>query len=350
MSRGEEAVSRSMPRSPADKRPTLKDLAREAGVSLASASYAVNGNGSVGEQTRAHILEVAQRIGYRQNVAARVMKTGRSGNLALVLPDLTNPFFPTLAQALFRSARARGYGMFLIDTEGNEDLEHAALSTVSDIGVDGLVWFPIRDKDTSQGVLAHMPTVVLDRTVPGFAAIGVDYLDAGRLAARHLLDAGHRRIGIISGPGDVVSMRDRCEGAQTLIEAEGALAFRVENAFSVDLEPQVLDALQHGGATAIFAAADVIAIGALRHAQALGLRVPGDLSILGFDDIPLAEQSMPPLSTIELPVETIAAAALDALLADIEAASRTASRPAIMVATSLVERATVGTPGIYAPS
>ena len=87
----------SMPDASPTRRPTLKDLAREAGVSLASASYAVNGNGSVGEQTRAHILAVAQRIGYRQNVAARAMKTGRSGTLALVVPDLANPFFPALA-------------------------------------------------------------------------------------------------------------------------------------------------------------------------------------------------------------------------------------------------------------
>ncbi|MFC4256806.1 LacI family DNA-binding transcriptional regulator [Croceibacterium xixiisoli] len=333
-----------MSRNSSDKRPTLKDLAREAGVSLASASYAVNGTGSVGEQTRAHILEVAQRIGYRQNLAARVMKTGRSGNLALVLPDLTNPFFPTLAQALFRSARARGYGMFLIDTEGNEELEHSALSRVSDIGVDGLVWFPIRDKDTSQGVLKHMPAVVLDRTVPGFAAVGVDYHDAGRLAARHLLDMGHRRIGIISGPGDVASMRDRCDGAQALIAAEGELAFRVENAFSVDLEPPVIDALLHSDATAIFAAADVIAIGVLRHAQARGLQIPRDLSVLGFDDIPLADQQIPPLSTIELPVETIATTAVEALLAQLEADGPKTLPAMPLVTTNLVERRTVAAP------
>ncbi|MET1755819.1 LacI family DNA-binding transcriptional regulator [Novosphingobium sp. RD2P27] len=302
-----------MPNTPSNRRPTLKDLAREAGVSLASASYAVNGNGSVGEQTRAHILSVAQRIGYRQNSAARAMKTGRSGTLALLVPDLTNPFFPALAQAVFRAARAAGYTMFLIDTEGNEALEQAALAKGVDLGVDGIAWFPIRDKDTSAGVLARTPVVVLDRTVPGYAAIGIDYLDAGRIAARHLLDAGHRRIGIISGPTDIASMRDRCDGAEALICGEGALAFRVENAFSTDLEPHAQAAITGGGATAVFAAADVIAIGALRYAQANGLRVPEDVSILGFDDIPLAEQSLPPLSTIELPIEDIAQHAISEL-------------------------------------
>jgi len=333
-----------MPDSPSNRRPTLKHLAREAGVSLASASYAVNGNGSVGEQTRAHILAVAQRIGYRQNVAARAMKTGRSGTLALILPDLTNPFFPTLAQAMFRAARAAGQAMFLIDTEGNETIEHAALAKATDLGVDGIVWFPIRDKDTSQGVVERTPVVILDRTVPGYAAVGVDYLGAGRTAARHLLDAGHRRIGIISGPTDIASMRDRCDGAEAVIRAEGHLAFRIPNAFSIDLEPEVQAALTARRATAVFAAADVIAIGVLRHAQASGLCVPEDLSILGFDDMPWAEQSIPPLSTIELPVEEMAARAIQ-MLGDLIAATQPPAIPATFrISTEVVCRHSVGRP------
>jgi LacI family transcriptional regulator len=327
----------TMPDTPSSRRPTLKDLAREAGVSLASASYAVNGNGSVGEQTPAHILAVARGIGYRQNSAARAMKTGRSGTLALLVPDLANPFFPALAQAVFRAARSAGYTMFLIDTEGNEALEQAALARAVDLGVDGIVWFPIRDKDTSSGVLGRTPVVVLDRTVPGYSAIGIDYLDAGRIAARHLLDAGHRRIGIISGPADIASMRDRCDGAELLIRAEGALAFRVSNAFSTDLEPHAQAVLTHGGATAVFAAADVIAIGALRHAQANGLRVPEDISVLSFDDIPLAEQSRPPLSTIELPVEDVAQCAIAELTEQVDGPGRRAIRT-VQTRTRLIPR------------
>jgi LacI family transcriptional regulator len=328
-----------LPDTPSGRRPTLKDLSREAGVSLASASYAVNGNGSVGEQTRVHILEVAQRIGYRQNVAARAMKTGRTGALALIVPDLTNPFFPSLAQAIFRAARASGYATFLIDTEGNEVLEQAALAKAVDLGLDGIVWFPIRDKDTSNGVLTRTPVVVLDRTVPGYATVGVDYVEAGRIAARHLLDAGHRRIGIITGPTDIASMRDRCNGAEALIRAEGKLAFRVGNAFSSDLEPQARAALDAGEATAVFAAADVIAIGAVRWIQAKGLRVPEDVSILGFDDIPLAEQCLPALSTIELPVEDMAERAIAMLVAQIALPQDLALPMAAAVPTRLVLRA-----------
>lgn len=330
-----------MARDPASRRPTLKDLAREAGVSLTSASYAVNGNGSVGEQTRAHILEVAQRIGYRLNVAARAMKTGRSGTLGLVLPDLGNPFFPSLAQALFRRARDHGYGMFLVDTEGSEPLEASALAMVTGMGVDGVAWFPIRDKDTSEGVLARMPAVVLDRTVDGYDMVSVDYVEAGRIAARHLLDMGHRRIGIITGPTDVVSMRDRCEGAEALIRAEGALAFRVGNAFSLDLEPEARAAIDAGKATAIFAAADVIALGAIRYAAARGIRVPDDLSILGFDDIPGSDQSAPPLSTIEIPVEEIARESVDLLVGSIRPEGDASPRRKIALGARLVSRASV---------
>jgi LacI family transcriptional regulator len=327
-----------LPDTPSERRPTLKDLAREAGVSLASASYAVNGNGSVGEQTRIHILEVAQRIGYRQNVAARAMKTGRTAALALIVPDLTNPFFPSLAQAIFRAARASGYATFLIDTEGNEVLEQAALAKAVDLGLDGIVWFPIRDKDTSNGVLTRTPVVVLDRTVPGYATVGVDYVEAGRIAIRHLLDAGHRRIGIITGPTDIASMRDRCDGAEALIRAEGKLAFRVGNAFSSDLEPEARAALDAGESTAVFAAADVIAIGAVRWIQAKGLRVPEDMSILGFDDIPQAEQCLPALSTIELPVEDMAERAIAMLVAQIALPQDLALPMAAAVQTRLVLR------------
>jgi LacI family transcriptional regulator len=135
-------------------------------------------------------------------------------------------------------------------------------------------------------------------------------------------------------------MRDRCDGAEALIRAEGLLAFRVRNAFSVDLEPEARTAITTGGATAVFAAADVIAIGALRHAQASGLRVPEDLSVLGFDDIPLAEQSLPSLSTIELPVEEMAERALS-MLAERIAAPRPHDAEIFRIGTGLVPRASV---------
>lgn len=324
----------------ATKRPTLKELASEAGVSVASASYALNGTGSVGEKTREHILEVARRIGYRQNAAARAMKIGRSGTMGLVVPDLTNPFFPSLAQSVIQTARGHGYGVFVTDTEGDEALEGAALAMLADRGVDGVIWFPVRDRDTSGGVLEGIPTVVVDRNLPGFDGVVADCAEGGRQAARHLLDNGHRRIGIISGPDDILSMRQRCEAARAAIEAEGELAFFTHNAFSIDLEPAVAQALDDAGATAVFAGADVIAVGVLRHLAATGRRAPEHLSVIGFDDIPWSELTTPPLTTVDLPLQSMANEAVEALVRKIERG--TSARRIVTVGTEVVVRATVG--------
>jgi LacI family transcriptional regulator len=129
------------------RRATLKEVARAAGVSLASASYAVNGTGSLGDATRNHILAVAQRLGYRQNQTARAMRTGKTGAIGLVLPDLTNPFFPTLAQSVIQTARQRAYSVFVTDTEGSPELETESIRLLVEHGVDGIVWFPIGDKN-----------------------------------------------------------------------------------------------------------------------------------------------------------------------------------------------------------
>jgi LacI family transcriptional regulator len=300
------------------KRPTLKELAKEAGVSVASASYALNGNGSVGAQTRQHILEVAKRIGYRQNSAARTLKSGRSGAVGLVLPDLTNPFFPSFAQAVIQTARDQGYSVFLVDTEGSESVERDSLQMLADRGVDGVIWFPIRDEDTSAGALADVPTVVVDRYLEGFDSVLADYAGGGRLAAEHLLAAGHRRIGVITGPEDIQSMRERCDAAVQAIEKQGVLAFKAVNAFSIDLEPSVVEAIDTGGATAVFAGADVIAIGVIRHLAAKARPAPQSLSIIGFDDIPWSELNSPALTTVEMPLHAMAIEAVQTLVQRIE--------------------------------
>src|SRR6187431_1207756 len=127
------------------KRATLKEVAKVANVSLASASYAVNGTGSLGEATREHILQVAQKLGYRQNMSARAVRTGKTGTIGLVLPDLTNPFFPVLAQSVIQTARQHSHSVFVTDTEGSPALEVESVRLLVEHGVDGIVWFPIGD-------------------------------------------------------------------------------------------------------------------------------------------------------------------------------------------------------------
>ena len=334
-------MAEDMPEKP--RRVTLKDVAREANVSLGSASYAINGNGSVDERTRAHILKVAQTLGYRQNLAAQAMRTGRTRALGLVLPDFSNPFFTALAQFVVRSARAQGYSVFITDTEGSEALEREALNVLAERGVEGVVWFPIRDANTAGALAEDMPIVVMDRTLPGLEAVQADYRGGGRQAAEHLLALGHRRIGLVSGPRDVISVRERVRGAREAIEDGGGdVVFTVGDAFAFDLDPDVIAAVTGRQATAVICGADLIALGVMRCAIAAGVRVPQDLSVVGFDDIPWAQLSTPPLTTVEMPIEDMAAEAVETLLRRID--GRGQSRRQVVFATTLIVRASTGAP------
>jgi len=318
------------------KRVTLKDVARAADVSLASASYALNGTGSLGDTVRAHILKVAGDLGYRRNLSARAMRTGRTGAIGLVVPDFTNPFFTALAQFVMRSARQAGYCVFVTDTENSEALEQEAFRRMIDRGVDGVVWFPIRDVNTVEAESRRVPTLLIDRAIPGFAAIRADYAGGGRRAAEHLMAQGHTRIGIISGPLEVASMRARVDGAAAALGDR--LVFNVASAFSMELEPEALAAVRARKATAIFAGTDLIALGVIRTGQAAGLNVPGDLAVIGFGDMPWAQMANPPLSSIEMPLEDMAAEAVDALLRRI--AGETAPRETVFETTLIARQST----------
>lgn len=330
------------------RRPTLKDVARAAGVSLASASYAVNGSGSVGEATRAHILQVAAGLGYRPNTSAKAMKTGRTGVLGLVLPDLTNPFFPSLAQAVLQTARRQGYNVLLADTGGAPEEERTAIRFLIDQGVDGLLWFPIDDSNPKGRrpvpEMDRIPVVVLDRNLPDYDVVLADYALGGRLAAEHLIAAGHVDIGVISGPQAASSARERADGAVQILQQQARVVWRVENAFALDLDPAVKAALDQRTVTAVIAGSDMIAIGVMRHLQTLGLTVPDDVSVIGFDDIPWAALNAPPLTTIDMPIEAMAVSAIETLVQRVADGPGARSRTVFDV--SLVGRASVRAMGL----
>lgn len=318
------------------KRVTLKEVAKAAGVGLASASYAVNRTGSLGEDTRAHILKVAEELGYRQNLAARAARTGRTGAIGLVVPDVTNPFFPSLVQSVVQRARQNHYNVFVTATEGEHEQEAEVIRQLIDRGVDGIIWFPIDDENSIERIVTDLPIIVLDRTISGFECIQADYSEGGRLACEHLLTLGHSKIGIVSGPLDTRSMKKRCEAAQDTVSRSGELAFFVENAFSTELSSTVMEAIASKKATALFCASDLIAVGVMRYARQIGILVPDELSIVGFDDIPWAEYCTPSLTTIEMPVDEMANEAVDAVIRKIEGESDSNRR--VVFGVSLIER------------
>jgi LacI family transcriptional regulator len=293
---------------------TLKQVAEAAGVSLATASYSLSNGGSVGLQTRERVKAVAQRLGYRPNLFAKAMRTGRSGTIGLVLPDLTNPFFPQLAQSVMVAARDAGHDVLLIDTLGSKQAECQSIESLVRRGVEGLVWFPIDDTMPAELSLNAVPTVVVDRSLEGLDCVVADFESGGRMAAELVLAAGHRRIGIVAGPKAVLSARQRAEGARKALQATRSLVWEVEAAFSADLDDQVADHLARRDVTALVAASDLVAMGLMKELRRLGLRVPQDVSVVGFDNIPWSEWCNPPLTTIDIPVSEMGAEAVHLLL------------------------------------
>lgn len=319
---------------------TLKDVAEAAGVSLATASYALSDGGSIGQQTRARVKQVAADLGYRPNLSAKAMRTGRTGAIGLVLPDLTNPFFPQLAQTVIVAARDAGLDVFLTDTLGSRETERQAIQALKRRGIDGLIWFPIDDLSPGEALHPGVPTVILDRTVDGFDCVVADCEAGGRLAAQALMEMGHRRVGIVSGPFAALSNRQRVAGAQQALGSRvGAPVWIIEAAFSADLDEEVAQRLARQDVSAIIVGADLIALGVVRELRRQARRVPEDVSVIGFDNIPMSELCTPSLSTIDIPVNEMCHEAVQTLLRRINAPAD--PRRCITFGVSLVSRASV---------
>ena len=293
---------------------TLAQVAEAAGVSVASASYALNDGGSLGQATRDRVKEVARALGYTPNVAAKAMRTGRTRALGLIVPDLANPFFPQLAQTIVVAGRAAGYEVFLTDTLGSKDLERDSIEALARRGVDGLIWFPVDDDSRSKLASDGLPTVVIDRNLDGFDTVLADCAEGGRQAARLLLAAGHRRIAMVAGPAALSSARQRAEATRAALQGQAELVWEAEAAYSPDLDPGVINLLGRREVTAVIAGADLIAFGLIREAQRIGLQVPQALSVVGFDDIPFARLCTPALTTMSIPIHEMGLEALQMLL------------------------------------
>ncbi len=290
---------------------TLEDVARAAGVSTATVSYVINAAKPVSAATRARVEAAIAELGYRPSPSARSLRTGQHHMLGLLLPDLANPFFPALAQAVAETARELGYGLMLSESGSDSASEDQALQAMQQ-RVDGIVWVPeTRNPDTRP----YRPTVVIDRVGPDlleFDSVSSDHSLGGRLLARTIRELGHRRIGLLAGPADSVSARQRREALCTEL-GELRPEWVLEVPYSSELPEAAVELLRHTEVSLIVAANDAVAIGALRLLKACGRRVPEDVSLIGFDDIPWAVLVDPPLSTVSQPVRAIGRSAVELL-------------------------------------
>ena len=304
-------------------RPTIYDVARAAGVSTATVSRALNGTAQIAPATRSAIEHAVAELGYRPNAIARSLVTKSTQTIALMLPDITNPFYASLVRGIQQVALTRGYTMLLCTTEGDPSREEQYLnllrgSQVAGALVDGLVLPPER---IARIVEDGFPIVCLDRDInsPLVPVVQVDNRLGAQLATGHLLELGHTVIAHVAGAPDLRISEEREAGYTETLAAAGVDVddrLVAVGGFTEEGGYDATRALLAGmpGLSAIFAANDLSALGAINAIAATGRRVPDDVSVVGFDDLRLSTFMSPPLTTIHQPAHEIATRATEILI------------------------------------
>jgi len=300
--------------------PSIREVAAKAGVSVGTVSRVLNGHDGVSPDRKARVEGAIKALNYRPNAFARSLRKHRSQTLGLVVPDITNPFFSELSLRVEAAAAKAGYWV-IVGNSVNSQREHEYLEALVERRIDGLIVAPSNGADYLSA-LEGVPVVVVDREVSGVDVICSDSLGGTSSAVRYLIELGHSVIGCIAGPQGVLPARQRYEQysevvgpllAQMSLEPTDYVWF---GGFEYQAGIDGLTALAHRNPrpTAIVASSDQQAIGALRGCADLGLHVPRDISIVGFDDISLAKLVDPKLTTVRQSIEQIASLAVTRLL------------------------------------
>ncbi len=301
----------------------MRDVAELAGVSVQTVSCVVNETGHISLKTRKKVLRAIDELRYRPDRIARIMRTGQTRLIGLLILDITNPVHSLIASAVESAAYARGYKVVLYNVGMSAERERECLEAAAEGLVDGLILVNTVDRDQTFQFVQHerLHAVLIDcLSEAEMPVVSVDNFRAGYLAAEHLIALGHRRIAHLAGSDTLWIARQRVDGYLQALADHGLDYQRVMVArtgrWDSEAGYQVMSELLADGErpTAIFAASDLMAIGAYRAIAEAGLRVPDDLSVIGFDDIPPAAYTLPPLTTIRQPFESIALTAVSLLL------------------------------------
>ncbi|MFI6903000.1 LacI family DNA-binding transcriptional regulator [Nonomuraea sp. NPDC050394] len=303
---------------------TLEDVARQAGVSLATASRVLNGSTrQVGAGLRARVEQAADELGYRANIAAQTLARGASNVIGIVVHDLTDPYFAALADGVMRAAAGEGLLVMVGTTHRDPEQEIAYVATLNAQRVRAvlLVGSRLDDPEVTGRLRAE-----LDRYLSSggrVACVGQDLLGVDTVApangegaaalARSLAELGHRRFAVLAGPPRLMTAADRCAGFVTALEQLGLPRPRIVHG-PFDRDGGYQAARETGDATCVFAVNDVMAVGALAAYRERGVRVPEDVSVAGFDDIATLRDHAPALTTVRLPLADMGARALELAL------------------------------------
>ena len=302
---------------------TLRDVARRAGVSTSTVSHVLNGTRPVSEELRRRVLDAMHELGYEPNAVARSLKVNRSNTIGLIISDISNPFFTAVVRGVEDVAQARGYTVILCNSDEDVAKETTYLKVLRSKRVDGLILAPAgRPHEYLRNLVkADFPLVFLDRDIEGLgvAAVLLDNEGAARQAVRHLVDLGHRRIGMITGRPSISTTTERLAGYLAALREAGLPVDErliVSGGSSIEGGRAAANALLDldPRPTAIFSANNLMTIGALVAIDARGLSIPEDIALVGFDDFPWSGVLRPRLTTVAQPTYELGRMAAEVLL------------------------------------
>jgi LacI family transcriptional regulator len=336
---------------------TIRDVARAANVSISTVSHVLSGKRPTSGQTRRRVEAVIEELGYRPNRVAQSLVWRRPFALGLIIPDITNPYFPTFARGAEDRVRERGYTLVLGNSDYDPGRESSYLDLVRSNQLAGAIYClgdemsPIL-AELNRAVEEGLPVVLVHSPMPRVPTVCADNRQGGRLAAEHLLQLGHTRIGMVSALPLDEGMADREAGFLEALRDAGLTVDRagvpvMYGDHQIDGGRQAtLELLAHAPElTAVFVLNDLMALGALEAARSLGRAIPAEISIVGFDDIPFAALANPPLTTVGQPIRQLGEQAADLLLAVVEhgaGAGTESPPPRIMLPNQLIERQSSG--------
>ncbi|EGR1859363.1 substrate-binding domain-containing protein [Vibrio cholerae] len=313
---------------------TMKDIARLAGVSTSTVSHVINKSRFVSDEIAERVNNAAQQLNYAPSALARSLKMNRTKTIGMLVTTSTNPFFGEVVKGVERSCYHQGYNLILCNTEGDNQRMKASINTLLQKRVDGLLLMCSTLEGERLDVFDRypdIPIVVMDWGPILFASdkIQDNSLQGGYMAAKHLIECGHKEIGCITGPLIRHQAQMRYEGYKRAL-AEAGIAINpdwiVESDFECEGGYQAFEKLYERGKlpSALFVSNDMMAMGVIQAASQRGLRVPGDLSLIGYDDVHIAKFMTPALTTIHQPKYRLGKAAVDTLLYRLENPDTTA--------------------------
>ena len=309
------------------KRVTLRDIASLTGFSINTVSRALNNKEEVNTDTRTKILAAAAQFGYRPNRLAKGLRSNKTGTIGIVVADVANPFFSALVKGIARAARELDYSIILQDSDENYAAEEEAIQVLLAEQVDGILITPVQsEQETIERLIkAHFPFVLVGRY---FHDLDTNYVvpddyQGGFIATDHLLRLGHRRIAMVNGPLHISSARERFQGfsdalAKYDIPVDKSLvstgALTVEE--GLDLARCILKRVPRPSAIVCYS--DFVAFGVMQAIREIGLSIPEDIAVVGFDDVRMASCLQVPLTTIQSPKEELGRQAMQLLVHRLE--------------------------------